>query len=477
MSTLQYLPNEILGLIFEHLYLLNRQPIADPQDTREMDWECANFKSPDLFPWVLFRVCQRWGYIAAHYPHFWTRLAFDLASPEALPLAAFEWSKDYLFEVLVFDSRSLETPQTSEMVTGAISGLSMDERASLERKIVQAITMALYPHLPRCTSLEYDVKYGSSLPYIPSLLHHDPNLLNSIKLKYTTTNILGPRHLNSSTHLEKAVTLMPFKSIDAVSLPIEAFISVGRIDPHIWNTMDRKLTLALYNYQFCSKASSQNSGTASIAEFLRYFTSLTRVCSLTLRNLSVRSLPELAISDSEPDIQLQPNDWTYGFVQFENLSKKFLEILLEGCEIFSDTGAIKNCKLPKNSNYLNIMELSLYDLPRDAKPGRVVKDYGGSTIQFHSCHYLDNQVFQLLAGRQCNLFKSLHLVDCDGYSIRALKDLVIARGELAGTTDDSNSGVYYDTPMESMLLDGNGPKLSPADIQWFSLHLESFYCS
>ncbi|KAF9535032.1 hypothetical protein CPB83DRAFT_831127 [Crepidotus variabilis] len=479
MAALRDLPSELLGSVFEELYLLNRR-VKEP-DSSEMVWEFLDFRNPNLFPWVLSRICQQWAQVVAQYPHFWTRVALDISSKEPLPLGAFRWSKNHSFQALVYHSGY------SKELTPSIHA---DEYAlaytSVERNRAHTIKEALAPHLGRCTSLEYDVLLASSLPDLPNLLQRNsmPNIqvlkLDSRTFDSRLLTVLGTR---SSF---KGLSLTPFRCMEAFKLPMATFISIGRLDPQLWShsKRDRFFRLQLYHYEFCiteQEAEYQN-GVASISEFLRFLPSL-HVPDLQLEDLSVCPNPDSATSPTSvittdkttpPPINLRLIWFT-----IKNSSKTFLDEFFQRCLIKADFTKIENCVLPNDATVYHTDDLTLIKMPSSADLSSILTHFSGDTVRFKSCLYLNDAYLRLLSDISCEMFQYLYIKDCEGYTIQGLKNMVITMEENweEAEADTERDGWEVVTRMATINLKGTGPKPSSEDATWFREHLETFRCN
>ncbi|KAF9525423.1 hypothetical protein CPB83DRAFT_909180 [Crepidotus variabilis] len=458
MSALGELPNELLSLIFEHLYS------ANTVEDDGLRWEDENLHNPNLFPWAIYQVCPLWAQIATQYPHFWTRISFDVASSESLPLVAFEWSKGNSFKVLIYSSRRLEDSIGSQ--TSKNTSFTRSSQALLEKNRVASITNALLPHLGRCEHMEYDVNIASSLPRLPIFLQKTANQIRTLKLCGRDSNLSEwDAHFSYPSFSSTS-----FRSVREISLPVATFISVGRNDPRqLWD-LSECTHVELYHYEFNGLTSTARVGVASMGEFFAHLVSLYEVTHIKLRGLSVQSqsIGALPKVQSPDDLDSPPWPWHLISFSFKDLSQMFFEGLVNAFSIHAESGEIDNCDFPYNAWWIDALDLILINIPIRAQFRAALKNFSGPILQFKSCPGLNDDVLSFLGSEECYDLRQLRVSDCSGYSIRSLKDLVSKRR--ARVVEDN--GRYWD--VWAIYLEGSSSKPNLADAEWFLTNLQEF---
>ncbi|KAF9535033.1 hypothetical protein CPB83DRAFT_901935, partial [Crepidotus variabilis] len=418
MTALIGFPFELLGLIFEELYRLDKEPTpyyySDPRD-------------PNRFPWVLSRVCQRWLQVAARYSYFWTSVSLDISSKEPLPMGAFEWSKDQPFEALIYHSRYRKRWYTLNYAEQFAL-----KYTSLECKRIQAINEALTPRLSRCVSLEYDVLLASSLPNLLQLTPVSMPQMRTLKLAWSSSRW------------------------QCSSPPPDLTISIGVFQkPYL-------SSYSIYHYEFLATDhdAPSNSRPVSIAEFLGLL-AFSDISSLELEDLSVRS------HSTTPSTSLFAMNSTV-----INCSRAFLDAIFQCCFINAESTEIDNSILPNNTYKLNTEELRFTNMPLGADLFSILTHFASHTLRFDSCPCLTDELLHFIANISCDIFENLGIENCTRHSIQAIKDLVMRREEIAAESEqDPDRGI---SKMVSVDLRGIGPKPSLEEVAWFTEHLETF---
>lgn len=158
--------------------------------------------------------------------------------------------------------------------------------------------------------------------------------------------------------------------------------------------------------------------------------------------------------------------WDLYAFTFENLSRKFLKLFLEHVDFFAECGYIKNCKLPSNASRASAADLTFIDLPVDAHICHAISKFAGCQLTFKSCQYLDDDDLGLLVKANLEYFNGLTLINCNGYSIQGLVELVTK----------ARCGSKNEEGLNRLAIRGTSPKPPKEAREWFSSHLEKFEC-
>lgn len=451
MPAIHDLPPELLGLIFEQYYLAIglELPGFPTEGVYHDKSETGEMVDTDFFPWNIARVSLHWRHVVSLYPHFFTWVVLDLESPEPFLLEAFSWSKNLPFRVTIFNSLRSSESKSSENITSTDHKFVM-----IEHNRVASITEALVPHLARCLCLEYHVGFTSSLPCLLDLISNIRVDVHCLRLSGAASRVLN--HPTIPSHIK--TPLIPLSSLANLCLRVADFISVGRLDPQFWGSCKSEdMSLELYDYDFCGTSSSKSSNISSTHEFFSYLSSMEPDC-IKLRNLSVCE-HHVHFNTPQPRVETNVDEWEWGQIDggsftFECLTRRFLQSLFEVSSIIADAGYITNCDLPA-STFLAIAcrDLTLTNLPVDTELDEILELFDGETVTFQNFKFLSDGAFWVLASNE--FLTDLEIRNCDGYSIKALKNLYKAKAK-------------GEWPLEIPRLSGTGPQLSEEDKEWFS---------
>ncbi len=212
-ATVEHLPTELLGIIFNHVHDDTRSsaedfdaslalPFYDSPSTdstladagmratvNDQRQELINFaRCPEFFPYNCARVCTKWRDILSSYPAFWTRLVFFIDSqPTSLSDAEerLRWSRNLPIDVII--TYRLELPNSSNKEQRLWIGSLMD---------------VLLPHIGRCRMLHVDAFSSSSLPsfQFQAGVHYRAPFLTDLSLSCEQDDKNSPSDFNYTTH-------------------------------------------------------------------------------------------------------------------------------------------------------------------------------------------------------------------------------------------------------------------------------------
>ncbi|PPR05732.1 hypothetical protein CVT24_006677 [Panaeolus cyanescens] len=196
-----------------------------------------------LFPYNLSAVCIQWRNILGSSPSFWNRIVVSRVAGSWADPAEFQWylerSKN-LVGIEVYIGSEL----TNHTETLGYSELT----ESSEREMVARYTEALKSHLWRCSVIDYNVKYSTSLPSIVDDLRGISSNLVSLRLVCSEEGHLSDAPSTSSTDPTRIPFPTLYPDLKDVSLDGYNFIQTTLHHPQLLRSVQDKLTVHHYHY-------------------------------------------------------------------------------------------------------------------------------------------------------------------------------------------------------------------------------------
>ncbi|RDB22052.1 hypothetical protein Hypma_011145 [Hypsizygus marmoreus] len=203
--SLDSLPNELISVIFIHMYMISRKQAElargvygsdeGEYSNQDMTWKDEDLLDPNLFPKGIVAVCRRWREIAERLPILWTRIvAFVDSSPTPLS------------EVQAYLTLSRDLPLQVYVLRRPDPDLEEDLG---ERPRCRDVIELLVPHIPRCQKIDFDVIYSSSLPSICKDFFGHATLLETLNLKCETDAEIASGSSNPRSEIAEEPFLTP----------------------------------------------------------------------------------------------------------------------------------------------------------------------------------------------------------------------------------------------------------------------------
>lgn len=434
-ASVEFLPPELLAIIFKLVHEKSYNPVTKSW------YQVADLSSPRTFPYALASVCQIWRDIMSTVPEFWTRIiVFIDSNPSLSNLAShLEWSRDLLFQVTATRQSPSENTDDGE-----------------EAQVRKAVDI-LGPHLHRCSSLEFNVIYSSSLPSVYADILYDrvcPDL-GAIIFNFRIGD--GPR---SRSRLDRHRG-RPLPALTSVTL--DGFNFVDLCDHHSdWLHGLREVSISHFTY------SEYDRYTFS---FYDAFLVLSDVVHLKLSSVDFTYDAVDDYNDLLPFSKLSS-------LELEDLSSELTRKVLLHCGHVNYV-AITHCAIGEISGIeLNAFQLILEDIPASGDLSRFLCQWSGVELTIRNCPGFNDSVLEKWSTRTSDddfnspLLSALTIHDCPNFSVELLKHLVEVRMEQCERSGGTEVGGH--PPLSFLEVTGRRPLLSDEELKWFLKNVESF---
>jgi len=454
MASIQDFPVELIALVFFHL-----RPRFASRALHD------NLHNEGRFPNNVALVCRLWCNIMLRFPEYWGRFAIDLSSKKPLLLEAFACRKDLPFRVLIYYSLDITSPPALNRV----------ESLENEQDKVKAVTEALFPHLHRCKSLEYEVAYSSSLPDLPYILQHASDL-ECLKLTYFLDNPIT-LYRDWSSYEDKYPPKWPI--LKNLSLNATIFMHLA-LDLSDWfhdlfnDEKNYGMHLTISRYEFFGKEYHGDSPRYTVFQLFEEIASLDQtLMRLSLHELTVVPRPiENSTSSSDSDrseLQLE-------CLTCENVSREFLFALFSHFIINIEQQAVFTASsFPMNIRLQDSHELILEALPRNARAQHIFQSWMGNSLVVRGCDGFNDTFLECLFELGVNTedcaaprMQYIAIEDCTNFTFAALKLLIEERQ--ASAREFGYHG--YFNKIESLAVTGKAPHLTNEERRWFEENID-----
>ena len=444
-ATIELLPPELLVIIFTLVH-------AETYGIFSQSWRNDPL-SPTTFPYALASVCNLWQDVMSTVPQFWTRIvvfidsnSFSLSN---LP-SHLEWSQDLPFQITV----------VNRSCSDAIH-IDNGEKA----RVRQAID-ALGPHLQRCSSLQFDLAYTSSLPSIYADIFHGRVFPNLRSIIFEARVGDGPgssfRHdLSSNIWCEenplpelRCLVLDGFNYVDLCEHHADWFLSMTEDEG--------RLKEASISHFKQSQRDEQHK--FSFYDGCIY---LKDVAYLKLSSLDFT----WDLNDPDAD-NLEFSELRV--LMLEDLSWQLAREVLSRCEFVSVVSIVR-CAIGEISDVtLFAYSLILEDIPASPNFPQFLAQWEGFHLTIRDCPSFDDRALENCIMAPDSLYSpvvlgNLTIHNCPNFSVKRLKHLIGVQIEQCHRLDRPEVGclVY-------LKVTGRGPFLSDEDRKWFTNNVESF---
>lgn len=475
MAQIQDLPVEILSRTFKHIYVACKEESKHSEDS-----ECSSGSdtsetleithSPSKFPFNVARTCKLWCDIVLDSPENWETVQFDLSQEPGPLLRAFAASQTLLFSLVVFT--------TADNLT--------DEGKALEKERVSSIALHLQPHANRCTSIDFESAFASSLPSpVPILSQWDLSELEGLWLNYKKNDLpLSVKEIDVSMEGQSQVdaNLMPkitWDKLSDVSMGISAFMELihlgvdwlGKRDPESYSL---HMNLFLSDFQFSDLGTNTNDKEYTVTNFINLAFHFNPRGALHLHDISTTNdLQVLGATDL-----VQPG---WHAVHFVNDSPKLVDAFFRITK-FKETQFVGQmyfeqcvlspfpCILPCSGTSLVLRDMPAACLPADRSLYNVFSAWEDGILFLYSCPGFDDDFIDWLVqkkdGSDCHgagIF-TLNIYDCIHFTSGAIRRLVTALNDPARLDRLVQEG---ENNVQRVAVCGRGPQLASEDLEWF----------
>ncbi|KAF8159210.1 hypothetical protein B0H34DRAFT_394022 [Crassisporium funariophilum] len=353
-----------------------------------------------IFPYAQAKVCTHWRNVLSLEPTFWTRIIVSRIANEYTPPKLLQqylqWTRNLVIDVYVGNIRN--------------EHIYPDEGTLIER-----YTEILLPHIHRCRTIDYEVRYSTTLPALSRLLPTISWNLIYLRLKSEETydeHRIGQKQPPGTEG--PRLWVMPVEediALHELILDGRNFILACQIRPDLVKNVLGKITINNYRPQlFVNK----NEPTFTTRDALRVLEANENASHLRLENLEFTRLPAdtvLANLNHMPNLQLA--NVGYGFMNqlFHEASwGHHATITFEACT-FNESTPIPHC----SSAILRRVE--------EAEIRYFLTQWIGTELAFEDCPGLIDQDILMHAELNPTL-RCLMIDDCERITLGALRLLV-----------------------------------------------------
>ncbi|TFK32258.1 hypothetical protein BDQ12DRAFT_692723 [Crucibulum laeve] len=473
------LPTELLLMTFDFVYFDGLTAcdssscticIGFPGETTHMVWQpTQDLTSPSLFPYSLSSVCSRWRNIMSTVPKFWTRLVFFVDSEPRNVQSYFAYSGDLPISVTV--TRKFK---------------NRPDYGPFEGKRAKMVMAALRPHIHRCESLSFDVKYSSSLPSLRHDFVGEAPLLTKLILECKEDDG-GPTGLLSTHGYHDQSEKFICSALTELTVDGRNFLEVTKDGAGCgW----RENFPGIVRLSIIRLSDHYPDEGLSIHKTLDILRSQRMPNLFYLRMSDVRFASstmlfglQAPIYDLAPTVleleDLQGNvvDYLSRLTTIPNLDSMFLTRCIIDCVHLPDCWSVTLDDI--NPHPYDPMEHFDYAGAFDAS----FSTWGGGSLDFvNSSSFSDSFLLMISSPLHglpgsfgCPNVQEIHIVDCMNFTVGALKNMVAARNEALGdrqadVEDDANAPVIVE-----LNVTGRGPPLSAEDAEWFKVKVALFH--
>lgn len=397
-----------------------------------------------IFPYAPAQVCHQWRGVLSLQPEFWTRIIVSRIPGVYIPPSALEeyllWSRNLQIEVYV-------------------GNVGYERHHARERSLIEQYTKALSPHFHRCTLINYDVQYATSLPCLIRDFPTIPRYLTSLQLK------------SQETHdpLDDVV------GMDSVfDSRLTAILSGTSLHKEMEGVLLHKLVLNGRNYLLASMY-MPNSLSSACLEVQNYRANLGRhpeieetgsldvTCHGVLENLKEFTHVEVTFvnvefSPGSPRKGMgKPLLHNFDVLRFTCVDSK---LIMAAARLHPRHVIIKECDLSNEHDLsaLHLLEVELINMKEDDMI-HFFRRWSGGQMTISDCPGLSDKVFDLMGtvwnaseGKSTSWY-ALHIRNCTNFSTQAFVRML-------------KSCAY---PRMSAIITVSGARTSLSDEDWKSL--------
>ncbi|KAF8900274.1 hypothetical protein CPB84DRAFT_1779252 [Gymnopilus junonius] len=462
MASISEIPVEILSVIFKDAYKAPEPLTSDDGPLTSLWRAVPDIATPmkgdrvilSTYPFNIMRVCQLWQSVFCSLKtpdYYWTRLIFDVDNDEIDELLdTFSWPKDQEIDVIVFSSSTPHLIQDEE-----IAAIRATEQERV-RKILRVID----PHLGRCKSLIFDLKFTSSLPSSAPFLSLNWRLMINLRLIAQIDD--GPGQVVGSVdNAKNRSRLKPLGAFQKIALSALTLIDVVGLYSTEPKEDRRKDNFSAYvsNHAFISDDKDEYSLRRFLTSLPQAFESTWR---LTLHNVSISGAlpgPE-ALAPRESRITTQR-------LTLYSLCDEFMAQFYSEIEVATMRTDIINCKIPPIQQTirgtLHLDSIPSSDESDDRSLQNVLATWQGFFLEVKSCHSFNDlllsELFSSLsssgtASKLAPELRTLRIRDCTNFSPSAMRQFLQSRSDM-------------NVPLGRLNVAGRCPRLSTEDREWF----------
>ncbi|KAF8194684.1 hypothetical protein BJ912DRAFT_1087337, partial [Pholiota molesta] len=410
-----------------------------------------------IFPYAPAQVCHQWRGVLSLQPEFWTRIIVSRIPGVHIPPSALEeyllWSRNLQIEVYV-------------------GNVGFERHYARERLLVEQYTKALSPHFHRCTLINYDVRYATSLP---CLIRDFPTIscyLTSLQLK------------SQETH-------DPLDDVVRMDSVFESRLTAIRSGTPLDNEMEgahlHKLVLNGRNYLLAAMYMPNSLSSASL-EVQNYRANLGRhpeieeqqsldvTCHGVLENLKKFTQVEVAFvnvefSPGSPKKGMAP-PLLHDLLRFTCVDSK---LIMAAQRLRPRHVVIEECDLSNEHDLsdLHFLEVELINMKEDDMI-YFFRRWVGDLLTITDCPGLSDKVFDLMgtvwnASKGKSSWHEIHIRNCTNFStqafVRMLRSCACPRMSVAITVCGARKSLS-DEDWASLKVLG----LSGDQIEWDPMH-------
>jgi hypothetical protein len=458
-------PNEILRLIFECVYLLAYGD--NPDDDEDLTWS----------PYFIFVVCKQWRAVAQSLPLYARRVMIYIDEPFSIPelenqialskpmrMKFFVVRKNYDSResppLLIFDS--LEDEELNQRRMEASSPVPPTD--PLEKSRIEELIILLTHHILRCQVLVFDLLLRSSLPCLSHFCGYAARL-RTLRLKSRVVDSMNHDPPLRTADLRTFICSgLRYLDLDGAIFARAAQIP-GWLDS-MQSLPGKSLTISNLFSGDCGAFDLYDLLCAVSMEKMGHLTSL-KLCNIHLNTMRCHQLESVLIFVQNLEFVDLPRSVLAGFfaAQSNYIEVNFIKI--------------RDCDLTSTDPFVS-WELALFDIDETEDITNFVRNWDGFSLRFENCLTVNDTLLKMMMEWETNdayyvpSCRQISISPFENISAQALKDLLVAREQLAERPMSLHciAPKYY--PMFAVCLTGTGPPLSPSDKEWFNKRLNSF---
>ncbi|KAF9530563.1 hypothetical protein CPB83DRAFT_850550 [Crepidotus variabilis] len=467
-GTIGALPNEILRIIFEYVYIL-----AYESEKKDMDMDPTRLR---WSPYYVFVICKTWRKVAQSLPLYAQRVMIHVDEP----LSIFEleekinMTKPRRLKVFVVRRAYPSTPasfnEVDQLADRDIKGILPFDYS--EKLIIQDLMPILARHVARFQVLVFDLELRSSLPCISHFSGYAAKLqtlrVKSRKNDSTNTDPL----LKPNTNI--------FRTTDLRFLDLDGAIFVRALHIPEWRTSLKTLAqkdLSISNlfageygdfdfYDLVQSLSNENIG--HIAKL--------KLSNIYLRTRRCHDLGNVTINISELEFYGLGYNILAGFFAATEDAIRPNYITIFDCDLTPPAVSVQTVYY-----YFSSFRLTLKDIDADTSAQDIssfVRNWDGFSLCFERCQNVDDSVFKVMTTVDPTHYEpdAFYVPSCReiamspfaNITVQTVKDLIVARAQLAqrhSPVGERPSDMFL--PMHALWFTGAGPQMSEEDKEWF----------
>ena len=455
-STISALPVELLSTIFQFVGQETHTPPCYQDHSQGID-EMDGLLTTRA-PYSLAAVHLNWQRILSTIPELWTNIVILL---DSIPQPYFYISAANAGVALSWSCNI--RPITVVVTRRAGRVISLDDGRDYSEPFKgKLLAEALGKHVARCGVIYYDVVHSSTLPSIAfDILGREefdsglPDLTDLILKCCVDDGYMGTL-VSSRIYIPKQLARTP--SLRRLSMDGRNFVEIATHFSE-WFATHHNVDITIAHFR------SWDSTTKifTLADALWFLEEIDSIGCLTLIDLEF-SAPLLGL-ETNPDTSAAPDT---NCLVLQDLGEAFMNQFSHILRIFEtshDSFKMKNCHFGDELQMENTTRLYLEDLhPAHGDLARFLRGYTGVHFSVTRCSSFTDQVLkELKNGRHPHYSRQLTIVDCENFTVAALKGLVASQCEYRKGMRQNDCHVS-----------GRVPDISEEDRKWFGRHLKNF---